>query len=245
MIPSAFIYKNNVDKGYHEFKYGDENQRNDIMTRTIKVHFDNNEKVTSITRHDTTPPKMVPRGGSNETKTTTTLKIKSNKCYPFKERTRVKLPFPQDNITATEFDLNLCKKLKDHFENPKNDHMKKCFDPTSKENIEMVHLFEKAGFKQLKLVQQFARHTPAWQRLSFGVEKKMILGNWVTFANLAAKSKSKDKILMEKTGGSPLVSAHMILNDCYDKGLEGPLKDEDLWTETVIEKPSTPKNKEN
>ena len=177
------------------------------------------EKIEVLTIRDVAPDQKMTY------KSTIQFNIQNGKCYPMVSHAEFKVN--NEDIKATVFDTKLCKNIHDYFANNKS--LSKCLDPDSKEGKEINEIFKKSGFDSNQLRSSFAKITPVLERTTHSVEQKIIAASPNTYDLLGLSNHELNKRSMAMSGGSPQMSAYMILNDCYERGLRSTIMDEALW----------------
>ena len=163
------------------------------------------------------------------------FEIENNYCVPKKGKAKV---FLKDGtrVESTTFDTRLCKDINDFFSKEKNKDLKKCLDLESKESKELVRIFEGNGYKEEDVKLSFEGNaTPIFNRYSYSVEQKILTGHKPT-AFMFNMTEKQVEHLPGVFGGSPVVAASMILNDCIEKGIGKVLSDQDVWRAQKKEK---------
>jgi hypothetical protein len=143
---------------------------------------------------------------------------------------------PQErSLTSTLFDSQLCYDIKKFFD--KNPKVQSCFSGNSKEDKEMKTLFKENGFEMDQVVKdnyEFARdYYQASAPYNYSVEQRMILANPKVAPQIMSFNAKENKTLFKLLGDTPLLSAHRILMDCYDKGLGKTISAKNIFGDLV------------
>lgn len=159
--------------------------------------------------------------------TVQTIKFKysNDKCYP--EIAHSKFAIRGQKIKSTIFDTKFCKNIKDFFE--KNKSLDRCFNVTSPANKAISELFKQNGYDINELVGKFATITPFMNQYNFSVEQKILSSSSNIFSPFTFGNKKANKTTLGALGSSPVISAYMILHDCYEKGLSSSIEDKTIW----------------
>ncbi len=215
----------NHNMSYNGEKKGEHVYSSNGFTGKVKILVKRNDlndigeiTVESNTQTPGAPPKVL---------TKITFDIKNNKCIPVVAHKSTN--FNGNDIKGTLFDTELCKKIEDYFDSNKN--LNRCFDPKSKENLAMKRLLERNGYNMRSIVQKVAPFTPVMNRYMYSIEQKILTGSSEVFDFRSSNTDKENKEMLGVLGGSPLISGHMILNDCYDRGLKPLLLDDSVWTQ--------------
>ncbi len=151
------------------------------------------------------------------------------------------------NRSLTGFDSKLCRDIENFFQ--RNSETKRCFNQDSRENKEMMRLFENNGYTLDKVKSNFSPYQAITSRFNqpFVEEALYQLHDYAILPaappathagqrqahmdEVAKRTKVREKgNLRDMVGSSPLVSANMILSRCKNLGLEDVYKDDSLWT---------------
>lgn len=131
------------------------------------------------------------------------------------------------SVDSTLFDAQFCYDIKKYFD--KNSDVASCFDGDSKKNKEMLKVFSENGFDMKDVLNSHYEFTPQSNNYSLSVEQRIILANPKAAPDVATFDFKDKQTLFKLLGDTPLLSAHRVLMDCYEKGLGSTLKDSTLF----------------
>ena len=190
-------------------------------TATIAVHKGSQSDIGSV---EVTLTSQAP-GAPSKVTSTINFNIVNGKCVP--QVGHNETTFKGEKINTTIFDMNLCRDIEKFFN--ANSDIKKCFDLDSSENKAIRKIFDKNGYEEKGIVQQMTKLMPAMQRYGNSVEQRIFVGSKAPFDVVPPNTSASSKRLLGMSGGSPLISSYMILNDCYERGFEQVLSDDHVW----------------
>ena len=147
------------------------------------------------------------------------------KCFP--SYGSIEQVFADRNVDSTLFDAQFCYDIKKYFD--KNSDVASCFDDDSKKNKEMLKVFSENGFDIKDVLNSHYEFTPQSNNYSLSVEQRIIFANPQAAPDLATFDLKDKQTLFKLLGDTPLLSAHRVLMDCYEKGLGSTLKDSSLF----------------
>lgn len=172
-----------------------------------------------------------PQGVLSKNISTIEFDVNNGKCFPAYAYRDVNAGNGK-TLKATLFNSGLCKKIQDFLNNNKS--ITQCLDSISKENKEMVKIFEENGYYTDNLRKEYLPYTALLERTSYSVEQKIISGDSPSFDYLSKGNEEVNRRVMGMTGGSPVISGYMILNDCYEKGLKSVISDGKIWNNPEV-----------
>lgn len=185
-------------------------------------------------------------------KQTTNFEIKNDQCVPVDSKNHFLIEPKADGSTYESklFDINLCKDIDSFIE--QNPEAAACFKKNLNEKISAI--FQKysppqptmpgGGFPGMGMGLGGSFPGMGYMGYTgisggFGMMSRLDSQLLTNFGILQGNEEQVDNF-RKMTGSSPVITGHMILQECHTNGLTSFIDDEDIWEEQAA--PSTPIN---
>lgn len=226
------VNKIDIDKNTREYSFTEKNPKH--VTHIFTITTGSNEVVEQVKYdqlfHLSDADKQFYQGTMpEEASSIIYLDFKDGKCFP--SFSVVEQAFGDKYLESTLFDTQLCRDINQFFKDNKD--AAACFDGKSKINKKMLALFSKNNFDQDRILREHYQMAPQSNNYGLSVEQRMIMSNPAAAPQVPTHSYNDRQTLFKLLGDNPLLSAHRILMDCYEKGLGRAINDDELFKSQV------------
>tara|TARA_Y100000782_G_scaffold84715_1_gene91832 strand:- start:25786 stop:26742 length:957 start_codon:yes stop_codon:yes gene_type:complete len=166
--------------------------------------------------------------------TTTKIEIKNGQCVPSNQVSHnlVEPRVDGRTITSNLFDMKLCKDLEQFIDD--NPEAAACFDPKLNKQVSSIFSnYQQRSGSTFAVGGGIGGFNAGFPGVSTGLYGRV--DSLINMENQLWGNEEYKKNIRKYSGRSPIISGHMILQDCYISGLGSFIKDPKIWKEGDID----------